>query len=228
MIDIEQFEREGFVMTPSLFSSAEIAHAISLIEVPASPDARRGGIRDIMHRVPELRGIADHAAVRSIVEQVLDPNAFVVRSTLFDKTEAANWKVPWHQDLTIAVHSRRDTEGYGPWSTKEGITHVQPPTEVLARMVTVRIHLDPCPVTNGALRVLPGTHKLGRLNQNYIDSHIDEARAITCTAQPGEALVMRPLLLHASSPSAIPGHRRVVHFDFATGALDNGLVWRMR
>jgi ectoine hydroxylase-related dioxygenase (phytanoyl-CoA dioxygenase family) len=228
MIDIEQFEREGFAMTPSLLSSDEIATLIELIEVQASADAKRGGIRDIMHRVPELRGIANHAAIRSIVEQVLGPNSFVVRSTLFDKTEAANWKVPWHQDLTIAVRSRRDTEGYGPWSIKEGISHVQPPTEVLARMVTVRIHLDPCPVTNGALRVLPGTHKLGRLNQNNIDSYIDEARTITCTAQPGEALVMRPLLLHASSPSAVPGHRRVIHFDFATGDLDNGLTWRMR
>jgi len=228
MIDIEQFEREGFAMTPSLLSSAEVAHLIALIEVHASPDAKRGGIRDIMHRVPELRDTANHPAVRSIVEQVLEANAFVVRSTLFDKTEAANWKVPWHQDLTVAVRSRRDTEGYGPWSTKEGIVHVQPPTEVLARMVTVRIHLDPCPATNGALRVLPGTHKLGRLNQNYLDCHIDEGRAVTCAAQSGDALIMRPLLLHASSPSTLPAHRRILHFDFAAGDLDNGLVWRMR
>ena len=228
MIDIEQFEREGFAMTPSLLSSAEVARLMALIEVQASPDAKRGGIRDIMHRVPELRDTANHPAVRSIVEQVLEANAFVVRSTLFDKTEAANWKVPWHQDLTVAVRSRRDTEGYGPWSTKEGIVHVQPPTEVLARMVTVRIHLDPCPATNGALRVLPGTHKLGRLNQNYLDCHIDEGRAVTCAAQSGDALIMRPLLLHASSPSTLPAHRRILHFDFAAGDLDNGLVWRMR
>lgn len=215
-------------MTPSLFSPSEIAHLISLIETHASPDARRGGVRDIMHRVPELRDTADNIRVREIVGQVLGSGAFVVRATLFDKTGDANWKVPWHQDVTIAVDSRRDTEGYGPWSIKEGVMHVQPPSQVLERMVTVRIHLDPCPATNGALRVQPGTHTLGRLNQNNVGAHIDETRTVTCIAEAGEALVMRPLLLHSSSPSITPAHRRVLHFDFAVGDLDNGLAWRMR
>jgi len=215
-------------MMSSLFSSAEVAHLISLIEAHISPGTKRGGVRDVMDRAPQLRAAAEDIRVRDIVEHVLGSTAFVVRSILFDKTAGANWKVPWHQDLTIAVDSRRDTEGYGPWSIKEGIVHVQPPTEVLARMVTVRIHMDPCPAINGALRVLPGTHKLGRLNQNHLDCHIDEARAITCAAQPGDALIMRPLLLHASSPSIVPAHRRILHFDFANGGLYNGLTWRMR
>jgi hypothetical protein len=121
MIDIAQFEREGFAMTPSLLSSNEIAHLISLVEDNVSTDQKRGGVRDIMHRVPELRAVADNAKVRELVEQVLGSHAFVVRTTLFDKTGGANWKVPWHQDVTIAVDSRRDTEGYGQWSIKEGI-----------------------------------------------------------------------------------------------------------
>jgi ectoine hydroxylase-related dioxygenase (phytanoyl-CoA dioxygenase family) len=164
MIDFEQFEREGFAMTPSLLSSAEIAHLISLIEDNVSPDRKRGGVRDIMHRVPELRAVADNRKVREFVEQVLGSQAFVVRTTLFDKTGSANWKVPWHQDVTIAIQERRDIDGYGPWSIKEGVTHVQPPAQVLERMITVRVHLDDCPASNGALRVMPGTHKLGKLN----------------------------------------------------------------
>ena len=36
---------------------------------------------------------------------------------------------------------------------------------------------------------------------------------------------MRPLLLHASSPSRVPGHRRVVHLDFAAVQLPNGMRW---
>jgi ectoine hydroxylase-related dioxygenase (phytanoyl-CoA dioxygenase family) len=228
MIDLKQFETDGFAMTPSLLSSDEMARLIELTEHYASRDQKRGGIRDIMQRAPKLRAIADNVRVREIVEQVLGPDAFVVRSTLFDKTDAANWKVPWHQDVTIAVRARHDAEGYGPWSSKEGVVHVQPPSHVLERMLTVRIHLDDCPASNGALRVVPGTHRLGRLNQNHVDEHINESATVTCEAQPGSALVMRPLLLHASSRSQIPGHRRVLHFDFATGNLDGNLEWHLR
>jgi ectoine hydroxylase-related dioxygenase (phytanoyl-CoA dioxygenase family) len=228
MIDIERFEREGFFMRPSLLTSTESKSLIQELERSTSTENRRGGVRDVMDSVPALQAVASHPNVRTIVDYILGHDAHIVRSTLFDKTEASNWKVPWHQDVTIAIQKRIDTESYGPWSIKAGVHHVQPPTHVLARMLTVRIHLDPCPATNGALRVIPGTHHLGRLNQNCVEDYIDESRAVTCAAETGEALIMRPLLLHASSASAFPGHRRILHFDFASGNLDNGLTWRMR
>jgi ectoine hydroxylase-related dioxygenase (phytanoyl-CoA dioxygenase family) len=203
---------------------------IALLEQqqPEKQSHRRGGLRDVIDSLPALRELADNPAIRGIANQVLGADAFVVRATLFDKTEASNWKVPWHQDVTIAVAERLDTPGYGPWSTKAGLIHVQPPSEVLERMVTVRIHLDPCPATNGALRVMPGSHHLGRINQDTVDSYVDERDSVCCVADSGEALVMRPLLLHASSASLEPGHRRVLHFDYAFGELAGGLQWRMR
>lgn len=226
--DRERFESAGFTMVPALLSAVEVQLLISAIEERTGTERGRGGVRDVLDHMPELRAVALHPKVRAIVESVLGCDAFLVRSILFDKTEASNWKVPWHQDITIAVYERRDSEGYGPWSTKAGVLHVQPPTDVLERMVTIRIHLDACPAANGALRVMEGSHRLGRINQNYAERHVDESSAITCEAQVGEALVMRPLLLHASSPSAHPGHRRVLHFDFAIGELANGLTWHMR
>ncbi|HEX6908763.1 MAG TPA: hypothetical protein VF142_00130 [Longimicrobium sp.] len=41
-------------------------------------------------------------------------------------------------------------------------------------------------------------------------------------------LVMRPALLHASSPATRPGHRRVVHLEFAADELPHGLQWHGR
>jgi ectoine hydroxylase-related dioxygenase (phytanoyl-CoA dioxygenase family) len=227
-IDMTRFEEDGFAITEAILSPSEVAKLVALIEENVSSDSKRGGIRDIMSRVPELQATAEHAAVRAIVDQALGENAFVVRSTLFDKTDSANWKVPWHQDVTIAVSERADTGGFGPWSVKEGVTHVQPTTAVLNRMVTVRVHLDACPASNGALRVMPGSHRLGRIDQNDAPEHVDEAAAVACEVEAGAALVMRPLLLHASSPSVQPTHRRVLHFDFAEGELPNGLQWRLR
>ncbi|HEV7705601.1 MAG TPA: hypothetical protein VGO46_14990 [Gemmatimonadaceae bacterium] len=62
-----------------------------------------------------------------------------MRGILFDKSPDANWKVAWHQDLTIAVRRNRDVFGYDGWSVKDGITHVQPPARVLDQMLAVRM-----------------------------------------------------------------------------------------
>ncbi|HZL27636.1 MAG TPA: hypothetical protein VFC39_14015 [Acidobacteriaceae bacterium] len=59
MIDMQQFEREGFAMTPSLLSLDQLAEFITLIEAHASPKQKRGGVRDIMTHLPQLRAVAD-------------------------------------------------------------------------------------------------------------------------------------------------------------------------
>jgi len=226
--DLQRFNELGFAVTEPLLDSRQRTDLISLIEADVHRHSKRGGVRDVMDRIPSLARVAELPSICLIVERVLGTGAFVVRSTLFDKTPSANWKVPWHQDVTIAVRERIEIAGYGPWSTKESVTHVQPPTDVLNRMVTVRIHLDPCPSENGALRVMPRTHHLGRIDQNRAMDHVAEDETVYCEAAEGEALVMRPLLLHASGPSQLPAHRRVLHFDFAVGDLAGGLEWQMR
>ena len=228
MLDLRQLEEQGFAITEPLLSSRETNSLLIILEQQTADESpRRGGLRDVLDNLPAMSALALHPAVHAITHQVLGTEAFLVRSTLFDKTEAANWKVPWHQDVTIAVKERHDTDGFGPWSIKSGVTHVQPPTSILARMLTIRIHLDACPAANGALRVMPGTHRLGRLNQNHVDEHVNEDSAVTCEAKAGGALVMRPLLLHSSSQARIPAHRRVLHFDFAADTLPNGLAWKL-
>ena len=91
-------------------------------------------------------------------------------------------------------------------------------------MVSVRVHLDPCGEQNGALRVLPGFHKCGRIPEQALAA-MREAPDIVCAVGVGGVLLMRPLLLHASSPSRVPGHRHVVHLDFASMPLPNGMQW---
>jgi hypothetical protein len=86
---------------------------------------------------------------------LLPPDMITVRSIFFDKNEKENRSVVWHQDVTIAVASRVAVDGYGPWSIKDGFAHVQPTRDLLYNMVTIRLHLDDTPSSNGALRVIP-------------------------------------------------------------------------
>lgn len=80
--------------------------------------------------------------VAEIAKSILGARAEPVRAILFDKTPLTNWTLGWHQDRTIAVERRAKVAGYGPWSIKAGVRHVEPPFDVLTGMVTVRVHLD--------------------------------------------------------------------------------------
>jgi ectoine hydroxylase-related dioxygenase (phytanoyl-CoA dioxygenase family) len=177
------------------------------------------------HLSPIINDFACSAKVCSLAEEIFQDGALAVRATLFDKTAGANWLVPWHQDLTICVQSRRDVPAYGPGTRKAGVWHVQPPASVLERMLSVRIHLDDCEESNGALRVLPGTHQLGRLNAVQIAEQERTAGSVSCVVSAGRVVVMRPLLVHASSAASKATHRRVIHIDYASGLLDDGLHW---
>jgi ectoine hydroxylase-related dioxygenase (phytanoyl-CoA dioxygenase family) len=187
--------------------------------------AGHGGVRDVLRRCPPLQELITHSAVRAAVEAVLGRDAFAVRGILFDKHPDANWKVPWHQDLTVAVRRSVPTVGYGPWSEKAGIPHVQPPAQVLESMLTVRIHLDACDASNGPVRVLPGSHRAGRLTNLAISSWARSVKPVTCAVPCGGLLVMRPLLVHSSSAATVPRRRRVLHIDFASCSLAAGLEW---
>ena len=226
----DQFVRDGFAMIPSLLNQEQISSLICALGSLGGSDAvrRRGGVfavRNLLEESHAVRDLAEAAEVRGIVEPILGSTAFVVRGILFDKTPGANWKVPWHQDQTIAVAERRDTNGFGPWSIKAGVQHVQPPASILENMVSVRIHLDACGSTNGALRVIAGSHALGRISEREAAEMGETGEPTVCEVRAGDALLMRPLLLHASSASETPEHRRVIHLDFTATRLPNGLRW---
>lgn len=229
----EAIEQDGFRVVEGIASDAEVDRLLPALAAVDHAGAveRRGSvhaIRNLLEAVPEVRALARSAAVRGLVEPVLGADCFVVRAILFDKTPEANWKVAWHQDLTIAVRERVEVPGFGPWSEKAGIPHVQPPARVLERMLTVRVHLDDCGPENGPVQVIPGSHACGRLDAGEVDAWRARARPVLATSPRGGALVMRPLILHASSPATVPGHRRVVHLEFAADELPGALQWHGR
>ncbi|NDA69152.1 MAG: phytanoyl-CoA dioxygenase, partial [Verrucomicrobia bacterium] len=78
---------------------------------------------------------------------------------------------------------------------------------------------------NGALRVMPKTHCLGRLSAESIQGLRSSQPEVLCNAAAGDALLMRPLLLHASGRSTSPRHRRVLHLEYAGFQLPPELEW---
>lgn len=225
----DRFARDGFAVieqaAPVRVCEALAAELTSRFQVQTgSVRGRIGGVQNLLQSCPLVGEFAASAVVKGILHAALGAEAFPVRSIFFDKTPEANWSVAWHQDLHIAVAEKIETPGFGPWTVKAGVPHVQPPLSVLADMATIRLHLDDCDEFNGALKVIPGSHAEGVLSDAEFISW-KKAPPVMCEVPKGGALLMRPLLLHASSPALKPAHRRVLHIEYATRELPHGLKW---
>jgi hypothetical protein len=222
----DRLQEDGFEIIPSFLRRADCENLIHLLRSPTGGDyPRSANRRNILLDVP---GVLALARGRRIVELLASRNHTpfaVTRAILFDKTPEANWPVSWHQDQTIAVRERIDRAGFSAWSIKQGTHHVRPPREVLDRMITVRLHLDNCDAENGALQVLPGSHRNGLLSEREVQDSLDHVAAKGCEVPEGGMLLMKPLLLHASFCSTRPGHRRVLHIEYALDPLPGELKW---
>lgn len=226
----EQVDRDGFARLARLATEdcvARLAESIAKDTSGHHNSSRRGAVyasRNLLAN-STVAEFANSALVRSLLAEVMPRPAFAVRGILFDKVAGGNWSVGWHQDLMIPVRRRIDTPGFTAWSEKAGVPHVKPPMRVLEQMLTVRWHLDDCGEDNGPLQVLPGSHRDGELSVDEIRVRATEQRLVTCTAKRGDALLMRPLLLHASQKATSPNHRRVLHVEYACEALPRALAW---
>ncbi len=155
-----------------------------------------------------------HHWVSRLRERLLPQGFAAVRGLLFDKSADANWALGWHRDTSVAVAERQELEGWGPWTVKEGVTHVIAPRAFLETMMTLRVHLDEVDEDNGPLRVKRGSHVA------------DDGAEYTCLANAGDVLVFSPLVLHASSSALRPRRRRVLQLEFASVPLPVPLRWR--
>src|SRR4051794_39725386 len=228
----EESHREGFFIREGVLADVEVERLRSAVaEVPNGEEVRRKrgvyGVRNLLEICPAVEKLARQANIRQWVTPVLGESAFAVRATYFDKLPGSNWSLFWHQDNVISVAARVEVAGYVGWSNKAGIWQVQPPAQVLANMMAVRVHLDDCGPDSGPLRVLPGSHRCG-----WLDDQLDEWKQrvpeVICSVQRGGVVTMCPLLLHASAKSTAPGHRRVIHIEYASEELPEGLEWKNR
>jgi ectoine hydroxylase-related dioxygenase (phytanoyl-CoA dioxygenase family) len=213
------FNSLGFMMIPSVFAIADCDNFSSQVK-----RSERVGTRSLLNFdwCTEIIGILrKHPSLAQILQQEL----IAVQCTYFEKSLERNWLVPTHQDLSIPVAKHVNNPNLHGWSEKEGQLFVQAPTDILAQMVSIRVHLDLCGHQDGALRVVPRSHCFGKLSREETISVRNQNSEIICTAEAGDVLVMRPLLLHASSKSSGNSLRRVLQFLFAPQDLPYNLNW---
>lgn len=225
----EKIFNDGYAIIGNVFTDIEIENVLqAMLQVDtSSPTFRKGkdlfAIRQFFKGVPAITSLIFNERLRSIISEIFGNDFFIVKSIYFDKPEESNWFVAYHQDLTISVDKKLELNGFGPWTKKQNQFAVQPPLNILEDNFTIRIHLDNTNEENGALKVVPNSHRKGIYRTETINWTIETEDV--CRVMRGGIMIMKPLLLHSSSRTTNGNKRRIIHIEFSRSLLPNDLNW---
>nr|WP_321228737.1 WYL domain-containing protein [uncultured Psychroserpens sp.] len=184
------------------------------------------GMREVLVKMPELKEILFNKNFKKIIKSI-NKDVFLTKAIYFDKSPKDNWYVTWHQDVPINVSEKKDVDGFTSWTNKKGVISACPPEAISKNTFSMRIHLDDTTVKNGALKVIPGSHQK-RLNDDEIKLITSNSIPFVSEVGSGGVQLLKPLLLHASSESKVQKRRRVLHLEFSSIELPNGLEYAER
>ena len=196
--DREEFLREGFVVVPKLFTSAEaqrlgeMARADAATWEDATERADSTGNRTILAVRNDMGEDIYSSIVRSrrVVESMavfLGEEVYHYHHKLMLKEPRVGGAWEWHQD-------------YGYWYNYGCL---------FPHMASCYIAIDPAVKANGCLQVLPGSHSLGRMDHGKVGGQTgadpERMPAILerfplryVEMEPGDGLFFHANLLHRS------------------------------
>lgn len=218
----KQFAGTGSSVIRKIYTQREVRKMKHLMEKQFKDTGEeRFGKRNFLNAVPGLRELLFNKNLNELVQSI-DGKAKLTKCIYFNKPAASNWYVTWHQDITLRMKEKKQVEGFKGWTNKDREVGVIPPLKYLENNFTIRIHLDETNDRNGALYVIPGSHKK-ILEDGEIALITQNANACRCDVALGGIHLMHPLLLHRSGESTSKKSRRVIHLEFSAAKLPEGL-----
>lgn len=206
---MRDFAELGFAHVPGRIDSDSLAGLAEIVTgVPSNAGGRRWA-------GAELRALLVSPAMACVSASVgpLLSAAHVLRIVAFKKDTGANWFVPAHQDRSIPIPSSDLPVGFSRPTRKGEGWQAEAPIEVLREMRNLRIFIDPATTDDGPLEVIPGTHRLGRIEQSAIPTLADASKWHPLTGNSGDIVLLSPLLLHRSRRAVQPRGRRVLQLE---------------
>jgi hypothetical protein len=206
--ETDRYNRDGYLLVEGLFSSEEVSRMIREVEGGDRVAATAYGNMDssgrkarlaLWHELGSDMWSAVSVSPRLVngVRILLGEDAAFFHGKVMLKEAHSGGAWEWHQD-------------YGYWY---GQGFIYP------NMMSVFIALDTATQENGCLRVLRGSHKLGRLEHGKVGEQTgaDAKRIgqieslfelVHCEMKPGSALFFHSNLLHSSAANESDHHRR--------------------
>jgi ectoine hydroxylase len=203
--DLDQYHRDGYLLVRSLFSAAEVEAVVMAAQADqelmqraeAFTDANGFSTRasrlntpgdDIYGRVMRCRRMVD------AMEHMLGGEVYHWHSKLMLKEPFVGGAWEWHQD-------------YGYWYQHNFCLY--------PLMAACSISLDRAVQANGCLRVLRGSHLMGRIDHGRIAGQMgadlervsqaeQRHELVYMETEPGDAVFFHCNLLHSSGPNRSP------------------------
>jgi hypothetical protein len=192
---IEDYRRDGF-LSPVTVMSGE--RALGYRRQLEAAEAKFGPLHYVT-KPHLLLLMADELAhdgrLLDAVEDIIGPDILLWDSTFIIKEPGNDKYVSWHQDLTY-------------WGIE--------PDDV----VSIWLALSPATVASGCMRMMPASHKSGRVEHvttfaaanllsrgQTIAAELDESRAVDTPLQPGQMSLHHGWTFHASHPNRTADRR---------------------
>ena len=162
---------------------------------PESPRVRR--LKNPVAHHPVYDRVQHHNRILDIVTQLVGPNVRYSGNKLNMKSAAFGSPVEWHQDWAFHPHTNDD-------------------------YLTVGVAIDDMTVENGALLVIPGSHK-GPIYDHHqnglfvgavIEPDFDQNNAVPIEVKAGGISIHHVRMLHGSTPNTSNRPRRLFLIDY--------------
>jgi len=195
---IERFREDGFLAPIRVVPADAAAEFRDRLE---RFEAKTGGplSGDLRHKphllFTWLAELVRHDRILDAVEDLYGCDLLCWSSSFFIKETESPAFVSWHQDSTYWGLSRPD-------------------------VVTAWVAFTPANAANGAMQVVPGSHKLDQIpHRDTFAKHnlltrgqeiaveVDESRAVRLDLEPGEMSLHHVRLVHGSPPNTSDGRR---------------------
>ena len=236
------YDEQGFLVREQVFTQTEVASMQEATEELCRDLAAAAGpnrIKVSAHYVFELNGLKDIVLKwepgNEDVVQGVEPFAHlhptftdIARHEGFVEVCADILGVPEVGLFTEKLNVKRANVG-GRYSLHQDIPYWRGVAEDADALVTAWVALDDSTAANGALEVLPGSHKHGQVpgkdsdldfERNEIDeSTFDTSKMVTVEVAAGSAIYFGPYLVHRSAPNLSDDDRRAVLYTYQAAGL---------
>jgi non-haem Fe2+, alpha-ketoglutarate-dependent halogenase len=189
---IEQYREEGFVAPVPVMTKAEALALRARLErfERETGGPLKGDLRHKSHLLfTWLADLVRHPRILDAIEDLHGPDLLCWSSNFFIKERESPAYVSWHQDSTYWGLDKPD-------------------------VVSAWVAFTPANTGNGAMRVLPGSHKLDQIaHRDTFEKHnlltrgqevaveVDEGQTVPLELEPGEMSLHHVRLVHGSPPN---------------------------